>query len=65
MSEWRPIDEAPRDGTEIVGHDILTRVSHVTEWTGYKWDDPDDHYYSEAPEFNPTHWIALPEVPRL
>lgn len=62
MSDWQPIETAPRDGTEIIGHDIRTGVSHVTRWD-YGWDDPDDHYYSEAPEYSPTHWMPLPSPP--
>lgn len=63
MSEWQPIETAPKDGTEIVGHDAKTGTSHVTcVWRG-GWYDPDDHYYSEAPEFIPTHWMPLPPPP--
>lgn len=58
--EWMDIDSAPKDGTEIVALDSKTGTAHVTWWQiGYNWHDPDDHYYSEAPEFKPTHWTTL------
>lgn len=62
--EWQPIDTAPKDGTEIVGHDQATGTSHVTaadQWG--RWIDPDQHYYSEAPPFIPTLWMPLPVAP--
>lgn len=60
---WQPIDTAPKDGVEIVGHDKATGVSHVTSFANGVWHDPDDHYYSEAPPFAPTHWMPLPDAP--
>ncbi|MCW2405087.1 hypothetical protein M2336_001716 [Sphingobium sp. B1D7B] len=62
--DWQPISSAPKDGAEFVAHDCETRTSHVTFWTGYCWHDPDNHYYSEAPEFVPTHWLPLPPPPK-
>ena len=62
VSEWQDIETAPKDGTEIIGHDAATGVSHVTCWR-YGWEDPDNHYYSEAPPFVPTHWTPLPTPP--
>jgi hypothetical protein len=60
---WQTIETAPKDGTEIVAHDASTRTSHVTCWSGGRWHDPDSHYYSEAPDFAPTHWAPLLPVP--
>jgi hypothetical protein len=60
---WQPIETAPKDGTEIVAHDAATGTSHVTCWIHGGWHDPDSHYYSEAPDFVPTHWRPLPKPP--
>ncbi len=60
---WLPIDSAPKDGTEVLGFDALTKIMHVTFCNQGYWHDPDSHYYSEAPNFNPTHWRPLPSVP--
>lgn len=61
---WMPIETAPKDGGEFVGHDEATGTSHVTFWTGYGWYDPGQHYYSEAPAFKPTIWFAYPKPAR-
>lgn len=63
MDEWQPIETAPKDGTEIVAHDSKTGRSHVTWCVLRHWHDPDDHYYSEASDFIPTHWMPLPPPP--
>lgn len=63
MSEWQPIETAPKDGTEFAAYDKATGTKHVTWWDIYDWYDPDQHYYSEAPAFNPTHWMPLPAPP--
>jgi hypothetical protein len=61
---WRAdMDAAPRNGTDIVGHDSRTGTSHVTSWSPYGWHDPDNHYYSEADDFNPDFWMPLPSPP--
>lgn len=58
---WRPIETAPRDGTEILAVCLPLGIRHLF------WNDawflvgaPLDHY-------RPTHWLplsALPAVPR-
>lgn len=60
---WQLIDTAPKDGSEIVAHDAATGTSHVTLWRHGGWHDPDSHYYSDAPDFVPTHWMPLPKPP--
>ena len=62
MSEWRPIETAPRDGTEVLG-------AWEFAWTGgwclepviYRegaWIVSWDHDAAE-----PTHWMPLPKPP--
>jgi hypothetical protein len=67
VREWEPIETIPqrlkKQRFEIIGHDARTGTSHVTYWTEYDWYDPDQHYYSEAPEFKPTHWLILQPTP--
>lgn len=67
MSDWRPIETAPKDGTRLLGYypqnEDYIRVG-VIQWMkprGYDyhwtWDGswmPDD----------PTHWQPLPEPPQ-
>jgi hypothetical protein len=65
MSEWQPIETAPKDGTAILGywgHNPTNDPSAyaVTKWYGGFWvsvDDDDDEYAA------PTHWMPLPPRP--
>jgi hypothetical protein len=75
MTDWQPIDTAPKDGTRVL---ICTARGFVTDarWSesacfgGQERDRPgwqmhycdDDPWYSEATE-NATHWMPLPEPP--
>lgn len=75
MTQWQPIETAPRDGTEIVGWN----GSYVTV---YIWDDSEDddghtgwcvsgysyggilyNLHNTTGGINPTHWQPLPEPP--
>lgn len=58
-TDWQPIETAPRDGTEILALDEATGTAHVTWWWQGGWHDPDNHYYSEAPDFRPTLWTPF------
>lgn len=64
MSEWRPISEAPKDGTEIEGWcpDIGVRV--------LEWRDNAEGYwvraggdYNDDWRYYPTHYRPLPAGP--
>jgi hypothetical protein len=70
MSEWRPIDTAPRDGTRVLatggGLDDTVEVISYNERVGawntenYTLDDRDD----EAEGYSrPSHWMPLPAPP--
>jgi hypothetical protein len=74
MSEWQPIETAPRDGTWILASCVGQLIPMVAAF-----DDDDDSMcwfsfnlvYERAvrhgePErkFKPTHWMPLPEPPR-
>ena len=73
MSEWQPIETAPKDGGDI----ILTdgNSSHVGRWCDsdlpeYPWRFLDSTYKLEdelngwrAGKYGPTHWQPLPKPP--
>lgn len=76
MSEWLPIDSAPKSGSFLVyggewvseskdGNDkSSSKVAHVNKRDGYR-----KLYIANSDEFwpwveNPTHWMPLPESPK-
>lgn len=64
-SEWRPIETAPRDGTEVLGcWDAPTpeyKARGVLIWDEHygNWISIPGHWRKE-----PTHWRPLPAPPR-
>lgn len=73
VSEWRPIETAPRTGQSL----LLGRFNDAGEWRTLrgrwvaqsgleKWAfEPDHECVSTYWPMIPTHWIALPEPPDL
>lgn len=79
MSEWQPIETAPKDGTRVLVYgtyqweDYLDRqqTGAVTAYyiAADFWDDEDIGWVliSTNPyrdRAQPTHWMPLPEPPR-
>lgn len=78
MSEWQPIETAPKDGTFVLlcggtgdyssdrGWPFPPVV--VAQWVNlplhkhWRYASYDSGYYGEVE--NPTHWMPLPEPPR-
>ncbi len=67
MSEWQPIETAPKDGTEILvcitynlPDDEWETVQWVDGWRSGKWFRYHDKIYIPFP---PTHWMPLPPPP--
>ena len=69
MSEWQPIETAPRDGTWVLvcgnGWAVTTAWYAMNERVGkayWKADTEwDDDYLADR---LPTHWMPLPEPPQ-
>jgi hypothetical protein len=69
MTEWQPIETAPKDGTAILiwpaqssftGDDT---ISYVVRWHDWKeaWIEASGEEYDT---FYPTHWMPLPPPPK-
>ncbi len=73
--EWQPIETAPRDGSKVIlGHPEHKAVIGVWH-QGYSWESlfPDgnpvfywakDHEDTSGFDFEPTHWMPLPDPPK-
>ena len=64
MSEWQPIETAPREQDVLV---LLywpsERANPVTGfWDGLSWVSDDD--MMRHPVTGPTHWLPIPEPPK-
>jgi len=56
MTEWQPIETAPRDGTEIIAFDPRADLDPVflVHYEEYHWYDRGGRIWM------PTHWMPLP-----
>jgi hypothetical protein len=58
MTDWKPIETAPRDRKRVLlGHKDGSMM--VGFWNGSAWDDGDFMSFEDWP----THWMPLPEPP--
>jgi len=74
MSEWQPIETAPKDGTYIlIAPGLWTGVTcgiGVYDLDRYAkkprafWRRVEGHGRSQSREVPPTHWMPLPEPPK-
>lgn len=66
MSEWQPIETAPKDGTRIVL--ATSDTAYAGRWAesqyiGMWWMSGD--YVAAFSKMNPpTHWMPLPQPPK-
>lgn len=77
VSEWKPIETAPKDGRPLLLFDPVYKVhvgSHAAESFARDVFDIDDvrHYIPASwscwsnrsnDKFNPTHWMPIPAPP--
>jgi hypothetical protein len=67
MSEWQPIETAPKDGRPVF---LWADGSAVEVWAwnekNSRWETSDDGvFWREGAEYGPTHWLPYPEPPAL
>lgn len=68
MSDWQPIDTAPKDGTRVLLYDRFCREPEHARFVGFWAQDARDStwkWWSCPGAFirRPTHWHPLPEPP--
>lgn len=67
-SEWKPIESAPKDGTEIIilllGHAVSARwLENEPGYSGSGWvtlESREGFYMPEVPKY----WMPLPQPPK-
>jgi len=76
MTDWQPIETAPKDGTDIIVMyiDIDTQCVRTAFWLDYEYDPSQDGWWTyDCSEvggalmtriYAPTHWMPLPEPPK-
>lgn len=70
MSEWRPIETAPKDGVEFLAYDsrtkkfdVAVRVKNGAEAVQYDGEfGPSSDEFGHDPK-GITHWMPLPAPP--
>lgn len=72
MSEWQPIETAPKDGSPV----LVYAVEGCTQWKFYtplwicRWEEghEDGEWIEAGGELyttcKPTHWMPLPKPPK-
>lgn len=66
MSEWQPIETAPKDGRLIALYDDRVVVGCWNPTLGdgwYFWDGSDGELNCWIPGYGPSHWMPLPAPP--
>lgn len=67
---WRPIETAPRDGTDVLvwtpGYDCNVAFWGTDDWQSGHWFTSGGHDgTSMTPGQGPSHWMPLPEGPSV
>lgn len=62
MSEWQPIETAPKDGEMVL---LFVPLKHNGKFHmgAYRFDN--GHWWTDSHTFvsNPSHWMPLPKPP--
>jgi hypothetical protein len=79
LSEWRPIETAPKDGAQFLGY--IPELGYKNDrgklqgcnvhvcWYGHSYSENKDRFHiyaigAFAEEIIPTHWMPLPPHPK-
>ncbi len=71
MSDWQPIETAPKDGSDLLISDGKTVsqggwISQIDQGADYEGQScaPSAGWWSVNCDTNPTHWMPMPEPPK-
>lgn len=73
MSEWQPIESAPKDGSEVLLYlsapwSKIEKARWYAPWSNWQAgvipSDPAREEYYGIGSSVPTHWMHLPEPPK-
>jgi hypothetical protein len=74
LTEWREIESAPKDGSDIIAC-RLGYIPQTVKWVAHKGEsrwcadheslgDSFEEYWT-ATRYEPTHWLPLPTPPKI
>ena len=67
MSEWKPIETAPKDGRWFCGCDKYTAHSYRARWNGRRYETEAQHINMKLLGYHhgwpPSMWTYLPDPP--
>lgn len=63
MSEWQPIETAPKDGTRVLLFRRGWAESVSVGWWGGLWETWNVAGGITSEFVHPTHWMPIPEPP--
>lgn len=67
VSDWQPIDTAPKDGTRILcfwdGGCVITKWDERLRFAGWQMPPMMTVRAADRSAWFPTHWMPLPEPP--
>ena len=62
---WQPIETAPKTGVTILVYGYWPDFPNIPDVAFAYWDDDDQWWAFDGEEMNATHWMFLPEPPKL
>jgi len=67
--EWKPIETAPKDGTDIlvcVTHNLSADEWETMQWVDWQVPGMEWPVFTDRIDipFQPTHWMPLPAPPK-
>ena len=62
---WAPVEIAPKDGTTFLAYGCWPDHPTIPELAFVYWDEDSNWWAFDGEEMLITHWMPLPEPPKL